>query len=136
MIGTLLPWAYYKRQVVSPGQSTDELLPATGGAFDGEIAFALGSIAIVLALVTRYRPSTRGRLITTALFVWAAWIAFATMDLLSPTPPRSLPEDFFVVPGYGVGLIITLIAAVGGALVSFVWLLLSARTTNSQVRAI
>jgi hypothetical protein len=128
MIGSVLPWAYAKSFTISPGQNPDELHAVTGGDFDGEVAFALGAIAIVLALVTHYRLSIPVRLITVAVFVWAAGIALLTMDLLSPSPRHLLPDDFNVVPGYGFGLIITLVAAVGGTLVSLAWLI------RSQIR--
>jgi len=123
MIGSVLPWAYYRWQEVSPGQSADELHPAAANLFDGEITLVLGGLAIAIALVAKYRPSIRVRLATLVLFLGAASIALGTMDLLSPTPSRSLPEDFLVAPGYGFGLIITLVAALGGTLVSLVWLI-------------
>ena len=128
MIGTLLPWAYAKSFMVSPGQNPEDLHAVVGTGFDGEIAFSLGGIAIVGALIGRSHSPKFFGLATLVVFGWAAGVALLTMDLLSPSPRHLLPDDFNVVPGYGFGLIITLVAAVGGTLVSLAWLI------RSQVR--
>jgi hypothetical protein len=101
--------------------------------FDGETILALGAVTIVIAWVLTLRPSPALRLAAVVPFVWAAWIAAATIELLSPTPSRMLPDDFLVAPGYGYGLIITVIAAIGGSLLSLVWLIRSLRTTETRV---
>jgi len=134
MIGSFLPWGYFVGgQLVIPGQSQDELHAFTGGAFDGEVIFALGAVAILVAWVLTFRPSPVLRLGAVVLFVWAAWIAVATIDLLSPTPRRMLHFESQVLPGYGFGLIITVIGALGGSLVSLVWLIRSLRDAQPQV---
>lgn len=128
MVGSLLPWAYAKSFMVSPGQNPEDLHAVVGSGFDGEITFSLGGIAIVGALIGRSHSPKFFGLATLVVFAWAAGIALLTMDLLSPSPRHLLPDDFNVVPGYGFGLIFTLVAAVGGTLVSLAWLI------RSQVR--
>ena len=134
MIGCVLPWGHFiGGQIRIPGQSPNELISFTGSAFDGEIAFALGAVAILVAWVLTFRPSPVLRLGALVLFVWTSWIAVATVDLLSPTPRRMLPDDFLVAPGYGFGLIITFIGAIGGSLVSLIWLIRSLRSMETRV---
>jgi hypothetical protein len=134
MIGCVLPWGYFiGGHLVIPGQSRDALHAFTGSAFDGEVAFALAAAAIVVAWVLTFRPSAVLRFSAFVLFVWASWIAVATIDLLSPTPRRMLFFESEVLPGYGFGLIITVIGAIGGSLMSLVWLIRSLRSSTSPI---
>lgn len=130
VIGGVLPWAYARSMLVIPGHSRDQLYAVSGTGFDGETTIALGAVAIIVAWVLTIRPSPALRLGAVVPFVWAAWIAVATIDLLSPTPSRMLPDDFLIAPGYGFGLIVTFVGAIGGSLVSLVWLIRSLRTVH------